>query len=297
MTPEEARRQPLAQQRSPRVSVCTLGWRDPLRWLAAGARDMRACPALSLGFGALFTAVAWLLGLSLRSSPQYALLLASGVMLLGPALAMGLIQASRSCEAGQRPRLRPCLLCWWPARSSVALFAGLLLVLELLWARSALIVFALFADSMAPEPSVSGLLLDPANRPFLAAYGAIGALFAGFAFACSVIAVPMLLDRPVDAITAALSSLRAIPLLGPVGGGRHPAGFRLGHDAGPLPCAVGRRTEGRTPAVHGSAPGFGAPSPPFGRAHARRLSCPGQRGNESASAVRYAPTERDRAVR
>jgi uncharacterized membrane protein len=209
MTPEEARRQPLAQQRSPRVSVCTLGWRDPLRWLAAGARDMRACPALSLGFGALFTAVAWLLGLSLRSSPQYALLLASGLMLLGPALAMGLIQASRSCEAGQRPRLRPCLLCWWPARSSVALFAGLLLVLELLWARSALIVFALFADSMAPEPSVAGLLLDPANRPFLAAYGAIGALFAGFAFACSVIAVPMLLDRPVDAITAALSSLRA----------------------------------------------------------------------------------------
>ena len=209
MTPEEARRQPLARQRSVRVSVCSLGWRDPLRWLAAGARDMRACPGLSLGYGLLFTAVAWLLGLSLRSNPQYALLLASGVMLLGPALAMGLIQASRSCEASRRPRLRLCLACWWPTRSSVALFAGLLLVLELLWARSSLIVFALFADSMAPEPSLSQLVLDPGNRPFLAAYAAIGALFAAIAFACSVIAVPMLLDRPVDAVTAALTSLRA----------------------------------------------------------------------------------------
>ena len=209
MTPEEARRHPLAQQGSTRVSVCTLGWRDPLRWLAAGARDMRSCPALSLGYGALFTLVAWGLGLSLRRHPQYALLLASGVMLLGPALAMGLIQASRSCEAGRRPRLRPCLMCWWPARSSVALFAGLLLVLELLWARSALIVFALFADAMAPAPTLSGMLLDPANLPFLAAYGAIGALFAAIAFACSVIAVPMLLDRPVDAVTAALTSVRA----------------------------------------------------------------------------------------
>ena len=209
MTPEEARNHPLAREQAQRVSVCTLGWRDPLRWLAAGARDMRACPLLSLSYGALFTAVAWALAMLLRHSPQYALLLGSGVMLLGPALAMGLIQASRSCEAGRRPRLRPCLMCWWPARSSVALFAGLLLVLELLWARSALIVFALFADAMAPEPTLSGMLLDPANLPFLAAYGAIGALFAAIAFACSVIAVPMLLDRPVDAVTAALTSVRA----------------------------------------------------------------------------------------
>ena len=209
MTPEEARRQPLAQQRTVRVSVCTLGWRDPLRWLAAGARDMRACPLLSLSYGALFTAVAWALAMLLRHSPQYALLLGSGVMLLGPALAMGLIQASRSCQAGQRPRLRPCLLCWLPMRSSVALFAGLLLVLELLWARSSLIVFALFADSMAPAQSPAQLLTDPSNLSFLAWYAAVGAVFAAIAYACSVIAVPMLLDRPVDAVTAALTSVRA----------------------------------------------------------------------------------------
>lgn len=209
MTPEEARSHPLAHQRATRVSVCTLGWRDPLRWLAAGARDLRACPLLSLSYGALFTGVAWLLAALLRDSPQFALLLGSGVMLVGPALAMGLIQASCSCEAGRRPRLRPCLLCWLPMRSSVALFAGLLLVLELLWARSSLIVFALFADSMAPARSPARLLADPSNLPFLGAYAAVGAVFAAIAYACSVIAVPMLLDRPVDAITAALTSVRA----------------------------------------------------------------------------------------
>ena len=209
MTPEEARNHPLADQRTTRVSVPMLGWRDPLRWLRDGARDVLRCPVLSLSYGVLFTAVAWMLGALLRESPQYALLLGSGMMLLGPALAMGLIEASRLCACGTRPRLRGCLVCWLPRRSSLSLFIGLLLVLELLWARSSLVVFALFADGMAPAQTPTQLLLDPSNLPFIAAYAAVGAMFAGVAFACSVIAVPLLLDRPVDAITAALTSVRA----------------------------------------------------------------------------------------
>jgi len=53
-------------------------------------------------------------------------------------------------------------------------------------------------------------LLDPDNLAFIVAYVAVGGLFAGLIFATSVVAMPMILDRPVDAITAGLTSLRLV---------------------------------------------------------------------------------------
>jgi uncharacterized membrane protein len=53
-------------------------------------------------------------------------------------------------------------------------------------------------------------LLEPQNIGFIAAWLAVGAVFAGLIFSISVISIPMLLDRPVDAITAALTSLRLV---------------------------------------------------------------------------------------
>ena len=53
-------------------------------------------------------------------------------------------------------------------------------------------------------------LLDAKNLGFIAAYLAAGAVFAGLIFSVSVISMPMLLDRPVDAITAGLTSLRLV---------------------------------------------------------------------------------------
>jgi len=38
----------------------------------------------------------------------------------------------------------------------------------------------------------------------------VGAVFAGLIFSVSVVSIPMLLDRPVDAITAGLTSLRLV---------------------------------------------------------------------------------------
>ena len=207
MTPEEAQRQTL-QQQGPRITQPSLSWRDPLRWLQAGWRDLLRCPAVSLSYGVFFTLLVWALGLLFRHRPDYTLMLGSTIPLLGPALAMGLIDASRSCEIGNKPILRLCLVCWWRVRSSVALFSCLLLVIELLWARSSILVFALFTDSMTPTDNALALLLDPHNLGFTAAYMGIGGLFAAIAFGFSAVSVPMMLDRPIDAISAALTSLR-----------------------------------------------------------------------------------------
>jgi uncharacterized membrane protein len=85
-----------------------------------------------------------------------------------------------------------------------------LLLLELLWARATLVIFALSFDGM---PDLRGSLLalaSPANIGFTMAWIAVGAIFAGIIFSVSVVSIPMILDRQTDAITAGLTSLRVV---------------------------------------------------------------------------------------
>ena len=86
----------------------------------------------------------------------------------------------------------------------------MLLVLEMLWGRASLVVFAVSFDGMPDFKGSLLALLDPDNLNFIVAYLAVGAVFAGLIYAVSVITMPMLLDRPVDAVTAALTSLRLV---------------------------------------------------------------------------------------
>jgi len=209
MTPEEAQHHPLSAETRTRVSVCRLRWNTPFEWLAAGWRDFSRCPAVGLSYGVILTALGWLLAWTLAHTPEYTLMLAAGLLLIGPVLAMGLMEASRRCERGLDARLNFCLRCWWPQRGSVAIYAVLLLVIELLWGRTALVLFALFFDSGLPESGdVLRLLLDPNNLTFVLAYLGVAVLFGALVFAISVVSIPMMLDRPVDAITAALTSVR-----------------------------------------------------------------------------------------
>ncbi len=86
----------------------------------------------------------------------------------------------------------------------------MLLVLEMLWGRVTLVIFAVSFDGMPDFKGSLLALLDPENLTFIVAWLAVGAVFAGLIFSVSVISIPMLLDRPVDAITAGLTSLRLV---------------------------------------------------------------------------------------
>ena len=86
----------------------------------------------------------------------------------------------------------------------------MLLVLEMLWGRVTLVIFAVSFDGMPDFKGSLLALLDPQNLSFIVAWLAVGAVFAGLIFSVSVISIPMLLDRPVDAITAGLTSLRLV---------------------------------------------------------------------------------------
>ncbi len=187
-----------------------LGMADPLRWLLLGWRDFKRCPGIGLFYGGCFMAMGWLLMAVFERAPAYVLALSAGFLLVGPFMCLGLYQASRRLERGERPDLGDSLLAWDQRTGTLAIFGFVLLVLEMLWGRASLIVFAVSFDGMPDFKGSLLALLNPENLPFILAYLAVGGLFAGLIFAASVISIPMILDRPTDAISASLTSLRLV---------------------------------------------------------------------------------------
>jgi uncharacterized membrane protein len=192
------------------LPLAELRWSDPFRWLARGWRDFTRCPGIGLFYGSAFTAMGWALMEVFRHAPAYVLALSAGFLLMGPFLALGLYDASRKLERGEQPDLGDSLLAWESHIGAVAIFAFVLLVLEMLWGRASLIVFALSFDGMPDFKGSLLALLDPENLNFIVAYLAVGALFAGLIYSVSVISMPMILDRDTDAISAGLTSLRLV---------------------------------------------------------------------------------------
>lgn len=187
-----------------------LGWADPLRWLARGWYDYRRHPGIGSFYGVCFMAMGWALMTVFRHAPAWTLALSAGFLLMGPFLCLGLYQVSQRLERSEQPDLGDSLTAWDTHIGPMAIFGLVLLVLEMLWGRASLIVFAVSFDGMPDFQGSLMALLAPENLGFIVAYLGVGAVFAGLIYALSVISMPMLLDRPVDAITAGLTSLRLV---------------------------------------------------------------------------------------
>ena len=182
----------------------------PLHWLVLGARDFRAHPVPSMFYGACFAAMGWLIAFTFRHAFEYVSALVTGFFLVGPFLAIGLYELSRRRERGEPTSLAPTLDAWRGNAGAVGVFAIILTVVLLLWARASLVVFALFYTG--GMPTVAGFLKEMVsfdNVEFLLAYACVGGLFAALTFAISVVSVPMMLDRRTDGVVAVLTSLRA----------------------------------------------------------------------------------------
>ena len=194
---------------SPRIQP--LGWGAPFRWLARGARDMRAHPGIALFYGFCFWTMALILGAVFRSRPEYAMSIVSGCLLVGPFLAMGLYDVSRRREQGEVPALSHSITCWDSHMGSMGLLVMVLVVLELLWGRASLVVFAVFFNTSMPSTTgVLQAIFNPQNWEFVLVYLAVGGFFATLVFSTMVVSVPMILDRDTDAITAAITSIRVV---------------------------------------------------------------------------------------
>lgn len=179
-------------------------FRAPLRWVRLGWKDFRRAPWQSLVFGLLVVIVGYLItGLALLADNLLALfILLGGFLLVAPLVAFALYDTSRQLEMGRTPAVRH---CWQAMRANLGnqlIFAVVLLVIMLVWARAAALVHVFFPAMASPHWQDLAL--------FFAVGTAVGALFAAFVFGVSAFSLPMMMDRGADVISACITSLRAV---------------------------------------------------------------------------------------
>lgn len=174
----------------------------PLHWLRSGWADFRRSPALSLTWGfacvLIFAAVAlaaWALG-------RWVLLLSvlSGFIFIAPLMAFAFYSVSRQIFLGQQPSMVHTLRAMQRPFSNSLVFALVLLVIFLLWARAASMVYIFFPA----DASLRDLLI------FLLIGSAVGSIFALVTFAASAFSLPFIANRDVDVVTAVVSSINAV---------------------------------------------------------------------------------------
>ncbi|HJV72178.1 DUF2189 domain-containing protein [Ideonella sp.] len=183
---------------------------QPLAWLRLGYSDLAKSGVHSFAHGAGVAVLGVLLLMLVWRAPYMVPAYLGGFLLVAPFAAIGLYAISRQLDQGQAIDPRAALRAWRDNAGSVALFGLMLAVALIFWERAAAVLFALLYSGSAPDASrlLEDLLFSGRQSALLLAFFGAGAVLATVVFTLSVVTVPMLLDRPVDVITAALTSLR-----------------------------------------------------------------------------------------
>lgn len=182
----------------------------PLGWLARGWRDLMRCPlpgllhglALALFGGALLVLAHdrfWLLSGAF-----------TGFLLVGPLLATGLYAISRALENGQRADLSVALSAWKPERR-LMVFGLLLALAGTGWVLTSASLITGFSPAPVRTPlDFLRVVVLNDDSPLFQVWVVMGALLAAPVYASSVVAMPLLLDRPVSVLAAVLTSWRVV---------------------------------------------------------------------------------------
>jgi uncharacterized membrane protein len=176
----------------------------PFKWIHQGAEDMKRAPAVSLLYGLAMTLLSILIAYSSWKFGALGLYLgmASGFLLLGPVLAIGLYSFSCQLEQGRKPIVGYCVREGGSHIKDMLIFSFILLIIFLVWARAATAIHIFFPENA--DYTALDLTL------FLGIGTAIGAIFSTVVFTASAFSLPMIMDRKTDAITAVITSINAV---------------------------------------------------------------------------------------
>jgi uncharacterized membrane protein len=177
----------------------------PFRWIRLGVGDLMQAPQQSLFYGlavaimiATVSMLAWF-----RGSEWIMFAMLGGFVFLAPLTCIGLYAISAQLERGQRPLLVRSLRAAFRRHvGNEMIFAIVLLVIFLVWARAAVMITVFMPD--IPDPTVRDLW------PYLGFGSIVGAVFAAVTFCASAFSLPMIMHRDVDSITAIVTSVNAV---------------------------------------------------------------------------------------
>ena len=177
----------------------------PFRWVGLGVKDLLQAPQQSLIYGfavalmiAFVSLLAWLKG-----SQWIMFAMLGGFVFLAPLTCIGLYAISAQLERGQPPLIMRSLRAAFKRHlGNEMIFAIILLIIFMVWARAAVMVTVFFPTD--GEQTAGDLL------PYLAFGSLVGSVFAGATFCASAFSLPMIMHRNVDSITAIVTSVNAV---------------------------------------------------------------------------------------
>lgn len=199
-----------------RMSVGTATVADVTAAVRAGWRDMLARPWLSLFFGLVYALLGGLLIAGLLVFDQIWIVIAAavGFPLVAPFVAAGLYEMSRRSSRGQPFSTAEILLVVFrQRRREFGWMSFVVLFVFWIWAYQVRLVLALtlhYRHFRSAEDLLVGVFTTSGGALFLLIGALIGALLATVLYSVTVIAMPLLLDKEVDFVTAMITSVRTV---------------------------------------------------------------------------------------
>ncbi len=182
----------------------------------AGVADFLAAPQFGLFFGGICAAVGLLIlaSMTVFEMTWMVIPVAVGFPLVGPFIAAGLYEVSRLRAAGMPLKWSEILLVIFRQREQQFVYIGIvILCIFWVWIFLARILFAVFLGSRSFSSLidfVETVATTSSGLGFLAFGTVIGAVLAFVLFASTVIAMPLLIDRDIDVISAIITSFNTV---------------------------------------------------------------------------------------
>lgn len=194
------------------VNVVDIG--APLRWLAGGWRDLTRAPGPCLSYGLVLAlvSIAGSVTFVAFNAAFWVLALSCGFVFIAPMVAMGLYEAGRLLEQGEKPTLGQMLFVRQAVRQDVVYLGLALLMIYLLWGRIAQVVYGLstYRFHETVEAFVTFALFSEEGWTMLATGTMVGGAIAFFTYCLVVVAAPMLLDMRANVWGAVATSFLAV---------------------------------------------------------------------------------------
>lgn len=177
----------------------------PFGWVRKGIGDLVQAPQQSLAYG---LAVAAMIGIVcllawMRGSQWFMFAMLGGFVFLAPLTCIGLYAISAQIERGQPPLMvRSIRAAFRRHFSNEMIFALVLLIIFMVWARAAVLVSVFFPTD--GDTTTAELIA------FFSFGSMVGSIFAAVTFSASAFSLPMIMHRDVDSITAIVTSVNAV---------------------------------------------------------------------------------------